>query len=922
MRLVSVLVCLLCTYVGFCQAVDSLAQDSTKAVSIEKLLPNDSIASDSLTAPAANAPKNTINRSDVETTINYDARDSMYFNVKTQELYLYGETHIDYGETTLEAERTDVNWTRRTIHAKFETDSTGKKIGKPVYSDGVDVYATEDIIYNFKTSRAVIKGVVTQQDDAFMHGEDVKKSKDGELFIRGAGYTTCNLAEPHFEIRSSMLKVIPGNKVVSGPFNMRFRDLPTPLFFPFGMFPQPKRKASGIIFPSYGEERRRGFFLRDAGYYFAINDYIDARITGDIYSKGGNSLNATTNYFKRYSFRGSMNFSYTRTVTDELEGGIEQNDYRIRWNHSPLSRRNSSFSASVNAATQSFNQNNNLVVQDFSQAINSQLSSNISYRNSLQGTPFNMSLNLRHNQNLSTEIVNLTLPDFTLNLNRIYPLKRFSKSSNSPLAKLNFSHNFVSRHEVSNATINDGAFRSFTIANENPLADSVLSFNADNLSLIMDRSRFGGKHNVPISTSMTVLKYFTLSPSFNFEELWYTKELDYTFIPEENAVRIDTIQGFSRAGSWSTGASLNTRLYGFVPFKSGKIRAIRHVMTPSVSFSYSPDFSDTRYGVFEEVQTDITGTTQILSRYEGFVYGSPRGGESKTIGFSLSNNIEMKVASKKDTVNGTKKIKLFDNLGISSGYNLAADSFRLSNINFNARTSFFESKLTVNFTGTLDPYEYLLISESFNSNGERRVVDRRLDRYTWNNGNGLGRLSNMNVSLGMNLAPKGTKNKNSRGASYGESDALQQGTGLAPPDENVDFEGYTEEERQELNNIQNNPDEYIDFDVPWSLRMQYSVNRTQSGLSDATIRQSFQFSGSLGLTNKTQITFNSGYDFEAKDFTTTRIGVSRDLHCWTMNFDWVPFGNFQSYFFSIRVKSAVLQDLKYEKRRSFFDFFN
>ncbi len=917
MRCCFIILLLTFVFEGFTQEVDSLKKDSTSFV-----FPRDTVSSDAAFTKLDTTKTKTYRQSDVETTINYNSRDSLYFDVKTQELFLYGDTHIDYGEITLDAERTDVDWGRRTIHSQFETDSTGKQIGKPVYSDGTDVYVTDDIVYNFKTTRAVIKGVVTQQDDAFMHGDDVKKSKEGELYIRGASYTTCSLAEPHFEIKTTQLKVIPGNKVVSGPFNMRFRDLPTPLFFPFGMFPQPKSKASGIIFPSYGEETRRGFFLRNAGYYFAINDYVDARITGDIYSKGGNALNINSNYFKRYAYRGSLNFSYTRTVTDELENGLETNDYRIRWNHSPQSKGNSSFSASVNAATQSFNQNNNLVVQDFAQSINSQLASNISYRNSLRGTPFNMSLNLRHNQNLRTEIVNLTLPDFSLNMNRIFPFKNLVKSSKSPLVNLNFSHNFVARHEVSNAQINDGAFNSFEIANPNPLADSVLQFNSDNLNLILDRSKLGGRHTIPISTSMNVLKYFTLSPSFNYEELWYTKELSYEFIEEENAVRVDTIQGFSRAGSWSTGASLNTRMYGFVGFGNGKIQAIRHVITPSISFSYSPDFSDPKYGVYKEVQVDNDSTIRTLSRYEGFVFGSPRGGESKTLGFSLSNNIEMKVASKKDTIKGTKKIKILDNLGLSSGYNLAADSFKLSNINVNARTSFFNNKVSLNFTGNLDPYEYLLISESIRSDGSRNVQQRRLDRYTWNNGNGIGRLANMNVSLGLNLAPKGNRGSQNTSNAYDESAAIQQGTGLAPPGEDVNYEGYTQEEQEEIARIQNNPEEYIDFDVPWTLRMQYSINRSKRGFQDPTIRQSFQFSGSLGLTDKTQITFNSGYDFEAKDFTTTRIGVSRDLHCWTMNFDWVPFGRFQSYFFSIRVKSTLLQDLKLEKRRSFFDFFN
>lgn len=833
---------------------------------------------------------------------------------------MYGETYIDYGEITLEAERTEVDWERRTIHASYVTDTTGKEIGKPVYTDGPDIYATDDIIYNFNTKRALIKGVVTQQDDAYMHGDDVKKNSKDELFIRGASYTTCNLAHPHFEIKSTKLKVIPGNKVVSGPFNMRFRDLPTPLFFPFGMFPQPKEKVSGIIFPSYGEENRRGFFLRDGGYYLAINDNLDARITGDIYSKGGNAINFTSNYFKRYSYRGTVNFSYTKSVTDDIENPIETNDYWLRLNLSPLSQGNSSISASVSAGTSSYNSNNNLINQDFSRSINSQFASNISYRNSLPRTPFNMSLNLRHSQNLQTEIVSLTLPDFTLNMNRIYPFKNVVKSSKSPLSKLNFSHNFISRYEINNGPINDSF--AFTVANSDPRADSTLVFNSENFSAILDRSKVGGQHSVPISTSMTVLKYFTLSPSFNYRELWYTKELSYEPL-EDGTVRIDTVDGFSRAGSWTSGASLNTRVYGTVFFKKGKIQAIRHVMTPSVSFSYNPDFSDPRFGVYKEVPIDDEGNTTTVSKYQGFIFGSPTGSESKTMGFSLSNNIEMKVASKKDTITGSKKIKIFDNLGISSGYNFAAEEFKLNNINLSARTSFFNSKVSVNFTGTIDPYEYRLNSVTINSDGSRTVDQDRIDRYAWNNGNGLGNLSNMNVSLGINLRPKSASgNRANDQGNYGETGAFQQGTGVVPPGDDINFEGYTPEEREEIDRIQNNPNEYIDFNIPWTLRMQYSINRTQRGFADADVRQSFQFSGSLGLTEKTQITFNSGYDFEAKDFTTTRVGITRDLHCWSMNFDWVPFGRFQSYFFSIRVQSQTLKDLKWDKRRSFFDFFN
>ena len=916
MRGLIILLCLIISTHALTQEIDSLGNPINTLLfdSLETQSSDSTIVNDSIPSPRSSR------QSDIETTINYNAKDSLYFDVNSRELFLYGETHIDYGNIALDAERTDVNWDKRTLKANYVTDSTGKKIGKPVFTEGPDTYVTDNIIYNFKTERALIKGVVTEKQGGFMHGEDVKKNAEDELFIRGAQYTTCNLEHPHFAIKSTKLKVIPGNKVVSGPFNMRFRDLPTPIFFPFGMFPQPKEKSSGIIVPSYGEERRRGFFLRNGGYYFAISDYVDLRLTGDIYSKGGNAVQAVSNYFKRYSFRGTFNFSYVKSVSDDIENALETNDYSVRWNHSPESRGNSSFSASVNAATRSYNQNNNLVVQDFSRSINPTLASNISYRKTFPGTPLNMSTNLRHNQNLGTGVVNLTLPDLTINVNRIYPFKSVAKSSRSPLAKLNFSHNFVAKNELSNSAVRSP---SFNVVNRSAISDSIVTFNRSNLDEIFRRSQLGGQHTIPISTSLTLLKYFTLNPSFNYRELWYPKELQYEYDSALNGVRIDTVNRFSRAGSWTSGASLNTRVYGTVFFKKGKIQAIRHVMTPSLSFSYNPDFSDTRFGVFQDIQVDSLGNTQRVSKYEGFAYGSPPGGESKTIGFSLSNNIEMKVASKKDTVNGFKKVKIFDNLGFSTGYNIAADSFKLSNFGLNARTSFFEGKISLNFTGTVDPYEYLLLSESVNSSGQRVVSQRRLDRFTWNNGNGIGRLSNMTTAISLNLSPGRSKRNNS-----GDPNASQQPNGfgdqqgIIPPEDAVGFDGYSDHERQQIEHIQNNPEQYVDFDVPWTLRVQYSINRNKVGFQDATIRQSAQFGGTLGLTEKTQITFNSGYDFESKEFTSTRLGLTRDLHCWTMSFDWVPFGRFQSYFLSIRVKSSVLQDLKLEKRRSFFDFFN
>ncbi len=855
--------------------------------------------------------------SDIETTINYNARDSMFFDLKGQMMIMYGETHIDYGSIKLDAERTEVDWVKRTIKADFVQDSSGTKIGKPVFTDNQDVYVTDAIIYDLKSRKAQITGVVTEQDGAFMHGRNVRKNELNEMFITGALYTTCNLGDPHFFIESKRLKAIPGNKVVSGPFHLKFREVPTPLWGPFGMFPQPKKKASGIVMPIYGEEQRRGFFLRDGGYYWAASDYMDFRLTGDIYSKGGHALNFNQNYVKRYAYRGTLNFSYTKNVIGTLVNTAEQNSYWIRWNHTPQSRGNSRFSASVSAGSSSYNANNNLVVNDFERSITSQFSSNISYSTKFQGTPYSMTANLRHSQNVQTQIVNLTLPEMTLNMTRIYPFRNVGKP-NSALAKLNLSHTFSAKNELTNAPRRGF---NFDVANEFDDAQDTIVFNSANFDKILDRSRLGARHSVPISTSLTVMKYFTLTPSFNYEELWYNRELQFTdYDPLAGGVRVDTIDGFSRAGSWRSSASLNTRLYGLYPIGWKNIQAIRHVVTPSVSFSYNPDFGDPRHGVYSDVIIDENGRTQRLSKYEGFIYGSPPGGESRTMSFGVTNNMEMKVLDKKDTTGVSfKKIKLFDNLSANSGYNFAADSFKLSNISLSARTSFFENKLAIQTSASLDPYIYQLISRTETATGTR-VVQRRLDRYAWNNGQGLGQITSMNTSINLNLQgkSKSTASQN-QGRSAGDRGQGQFGEDPFNPDL-----AETEEEREireTVQHIQNNPDLYVDFNLPWSLRTTYTISRSKRGFEEVAVRQSMNFGGSLGLTDKTQVTFNSGYDFDAKEFTTTRIGVHRDLHCWTLDFNWVPFGTYQSYFLTLRVKSAILQDLKVEKKRSFFDFF-
>lgn len=898
------------------QEPPNFAVQDTSKLPLIRALSDSTLLSDTTLLATDSIPPITNEKSSITTTVNYHARDSMFFELKGQTLLMFGETHIDYGAIQLEAERTKVDWIKQTIKSDFVLDSTGRKVGKPVFKEGEKVYVTDDILYDFKSRKAKITGVITEQDGAFMHGTHVKKNEEDELFITKALYTTCNLEHPHFYIESERLKVIPGNKVVSGPARLKFREVPTPLMLPFAMFPQPKKKASGIIMPTYGEEQQRGFFLRDGGYYFAISDYMDLRVTGDIYSKGGYATTFNQNYLKRYKYRGAFNFSYTKNVTQSALSDLEQNTYWVRWNHTPQSRGNSRFSASVSAGSSSYNESNNLVINDFQRSITAQFTSNISYSTKFRGTPYSMTSNLRHNQNVQTGIVNLTLPELTLNMTRIYPFKNVAKSSSSPLAKLNFSHTFSVKNELTNSP--RGAYN-FDVSNENNDAGDTLAFNKTNFNKILERSRSGGRHSVPISTSFNLLKYFTISPSITYQELWYARELQFTdYDKEAGGVRVDTVQGFSRAGSWRSSASLNTRLYGLYPVGWKNIQAIRHVVTPSVSFSYNPDFGDPKYGVYSDVVVDSLGNTRRLSKYEGFIYGSPPGGESRTLGFGITNNLEMKVLDKKDSTGQTfKKVKLFDNLSANSGYNFAADSFKLSDIRLSVRTNFFNGKLSLSTTATLDPYIYKLISVTETPNG-RSVQQRKLDRYAWNNGQGLGQLKTLSTSVNLNLQGK------SKSSGSQQPSRSNQGFGRDSQDPFNDQYDDTEEDEETRNiieHIQNNPDLYVDFNIPWSLRTAYTVSRNKTGFQDKTVRQSMTFSGSLGLTDNTQLTFNSGYDFENKEFTTTRLSVHRDLHCWTLDFNWVPFGTYQSYMLSLRVKSPILQDLKIEKRRSFFDFF-
>jgi len=844
---------------------------------------------------ANNEMDSTIQKSEIETTINYSAKDSIFYDLKSQKIKLYGNSKIDYGEINLEAYEILVDWNDKTLDANYLTDSTGKKIGKPIFSEGNQSYETDKITYNFDSRKAKIKGIVTQLDDAYMQGEDVKKNEEDELFISHAMYTTCNLEEPHFHISSGKIKVIPGKKVVSGPFHLKFGDVPTPLGFIFGMFPQPKKKVSGLIMPNYGEEKRRGFYLRDGGYYFAVNDHIDLRLTGDVYSKGSYGMTLGSSYKKRYSYSGNLRFNYNKSKLGDFENPSTSNDFSFSWSHTPDAKGKSSrFSSSVNFQTNSYNQNKNLVYSDFNESINAQFNSNISYTKTFKGSPFNLSANLRHSQNVQTKKVNLTLPDVSYNMSRIYPFKNLGKLGKTALGKISISHRFNGKIELTNGSVGN-SLSGLNILNSSNNFSEQIDFNMDNLNSIIDRSKIGGKHTIPISTSFNLLKYFTVSPSVNYNEIWYFKKLSYNYNELEDGIEIDTTNSFQRAWSYSSAFALSTRIYGTVFFKKGKIKAIRHVISPEISMSFSPDFTKPKFGYYENVQINREGDTKLLSKYENFLFGSPRIGSSASMNFYIGNNLEMKVVDKNDTISGTRKIKIFDNLSFSSSYNFLADSFRLAPIRFSTRTSFFKRLINLSVSGNIDPYTFKLDSISENSSGIKNVYQRRVDELAYKNNQGIGSLAYINMSLGFRFSAKDfrSEDEEEKDSSFGT--------------------------REEIDYINSNIAEYIDFNVPWSINASYNLNRRKLGFRDPTITQTLTFSGDVSISEKTKISFRSGYDFKFKMLTQTSINATRDLHCWRINFSWVPFGRFQSYNLSINAVSALLQDLKLEKRSRFFD---
>ncbi len=790
----------------------------------------------------------------LDSKVKYSARDSIRFDVQDQKVYLFGAAKIEYEDIVLEAGFIKLDWEAKILYATGVKDSAGNDTELPVFTQGGSTFKPHTITYNFDTKRGRITEVSTKEGEGFVTGEVVKKEANDNYYIRNGRYSTCDLEHQHYYVAANKLKVIKNKKIVSGPAYLVIADVPTPLAVPFGMFPSKSGRSSGILFPAYGESSNLGFFLRDGGYYFGLSDHFDLALRGDIYTLGSYGLKANSNYATRYRYNGNVQLSYSniRVSEPELPDFSRTEDFFIRWSHAqnPKARPNTQFSASVNAGSSTFYRNNLNTGSNF---LNNTFQSTVSWAKGWAGKPYNLSLSLRHSQNTITRDVDLSLPEAAFTVNRLYPFRR-QVVAGKPL--------WYEKIGVSYA---------MNLQNTIQTKDTLL-FDESSLQLF----RNGIRHSIPVTTSLQLFKHFTLSPTFNYSERWYLKTTEKRWDAENMNIVTDTVNGFVAARDFSTSAALSTRVYGMIQFRNAKVLAVRHVFTPSISFTYRPDFADDNWGYYKKVQSDTLGNTTTYSRFETGVYGGPASGKVQSIGWNFDNNLEMKVRAARDTITGTKKIKIFESIGFSGGYNFAADSLKLSNIGINGRTVLLD-RLNINFGTSFDPY----VLDS---------IGRKIDKFEYTENKRLSRLTSANISAGVSL---NSKRKETLNTTKG-----------------------TEAEREQILKNQN---AYVDFTVPWNLSVNYNFVYSKPGITESNINQSMSFNGDLRLTPKWKIGFSSGYDLKEKDFTYSSFDLYRDLHCWEMKFNWIPFGYHQSYYFQINVKSSVLQDLKLSRKRDWYD---
>lgn len=799
----------------------------------------------------------------LDARIDYSAEDSLTFFLDNKDVFLYNKAKIDYDKMKLESGFMTVNFDTKTLFAEGVKDSTDTIVQSPIFKEGNAEYKSKELKYNFDTKQGLISNVFTKESDGYLHGEKVKKKDDRTMYISSGMFTTCdNEDHPHFGISFSKAKAITDDKIVTGPAWFSLMEIPLPVGIPFAYFPFTDGKKSGFLMPSYGNAANRGYYLRNIGWYFAINDYIDLALRGDIYTNLSYALNISSSYVKRYKYRGSIEFRYedNHTGLKNTPSYSSSSDFKFRWTHSQEAKSHPyrTFSANVNLVSSKFNQ----YTTNVSDYFNNTTTSSIAFSTRF-GSAWSFTANLGESYNINSGAISLDLPSMTLSSIQFYP---FRKKKSSGKRKWYEDISFSYRANLIN-TIDT--------------YDSLLTS-----SDLIKNFRNGIMHSIPISSNVKILKHLNWTNSISYTERWYTNSLSKTYNPETDLIDKDTIYGFIANRNANFTSSINTRLYGMFTFKKGFIKAVRHVINPSISFNYTPDFSEPSLG-FYDFYTDKEGKRVYYSKTENGVFGSPPQGASGVISFSLGNNLEMKVPDKNDTVEGMRKIVLLEAFNISSGYDLARDSVNWQPLRLTARTTLFK-KLLINFSAAYTPYV-------LDSNG---VLTNQL---LWDKERRLFKKQNSQWTLNMSW------NLNSK-ADHSQT------TG--------DYHSPTEMQYSPFSNPNEILSEHVDFSIPWNLTLGVNYSRLSSYIVSIAGYQTNQSAtltarGDLNLTEKWKIGFSSGYDFINKDFTYTSIDFYRDLHCWEMRMNWIPFGPRQGWNFSISVKAPMLQDLKYEKRNDF-----
>ena len=844
-------------------------------------------------AKTASAAKDTSSKSNsrLESMVKWSAEDSTYTDNDHNVMYLYGKARVTYEDFELDADFIRVDQKNHQIFAKGRKDPrTHRYVGRPITKQKNDKPAAADsIYYNYETKKGKVFNPASEQGGNFVSGGLAKKLNENEVAYHNVLYSTCDLPYPDTHFGIVITKgIAEKNQIVSGPAYLEIEGVPLPLAVPFGFFPKPNTRASGVILPTFGEDQKRGFYLQNFGYYIGINDNIDLTTNGSIYTKGSYEIGTTARYIVRYQYTGTARFDYASNNYGN-PGDPAQKTFNILWSHSqdPSAHPGSVFSASVNAGSSSYysnsggNQNYNL-----QQITQNNLHSSIAYSRTWAGTPFNFTANLSHSQDLAKKTVDLELPSFTFNMASISPFDSKDRVGEQKwYQKISISYNSSGTNKVSGLP-EDELFQGSTLAK---------------------RLQSGFKQNIPISLNLTFLRFFQFSANANYNEYWNFQSIneryDRTSLTGTNLV-IDTIPGFKRAGDYTLGASLSTKLYGTLNFK-GKLKAIRHVMTPSISFNYNPDFTAPSYGVWTTAvsQASVPYPYQATkySKLNGTAVGGPSATRQAGIGFSLDNTVEAKLRAKStDTSQTDRKIQILQGLTFSTFYNFAADSMKLSPISFSGHTAIFNQKLNISFGGVFNPYD-VIVRDTISDNQIHKVATT-INRYTWQDGH-LPRLASFFASTDISLNSNAkTGNKLNPNVQNGINNNLQQ--------------GLTPEQAERLALVSQDQSAFVDFNVPWNVNLSLSFNYTNN-VTSSTVTNTIQARGDVNITPKWKVTYYSDLDIRKQKVSTCQLGIYRDLHCWDLAVQWIPFGYLKMYSVMLRVKASILQDLKLSKRSDY-----